>query len=234
MPTQENSILVVDDDPGLLKLMRHTLEMEGYDVTTASDGKTGLQLIEDEQPSLVLLDIMMPGMDGFQVCQRVRKYLKVPIIMLTAKSRVDDMVQGFDVGADDYVTKPFGTDELVARVKTILRRTGSQDRMRRSPFTSDGLRIDFANRQVTIDGKEVILTPTEFRVLCPLAANAGRVITHNQLLSEVWGWEQRGNPHILKTFVARLRKKMGDDPSKPKYIVTRPGVGYMFQKPPSM
>jgi len=232
MLSQKNSVLVVDDDPGLLKLVRHTLEMEGYDVTTASDGKTGLQLIEDEQPSLVLLDIMMPGLDGFQVCERVRKYLKVPIIMLTAKSRVDDVVHGFDVGADDYVTKPFGTDELLARVKTILRRSMPQDRTRRPPLTCDGLCIDFANRQVTKNGKEVILTPTEYRLLCPLAANAGRVITHNQLLSEVWGWEQRGNPHILKTFIARLRKKIETDPSNPKYITTRPGIGYMFKKAP--
>lgn len=231
MPNGRPLILVIDDDPALLKLMRRSLELDGYDVSTAADGKTGLQLIEDEEPALVLLDIMMPDVDGFRVCERVRSFLNVPIIMLTAKGRLEDMVHGFDVGADDYVTKPFSTDELLARVKTVLRRTTFPKRMPGPPFTSNGLRIDFANRQVTINGKEVILTPTEYRVLCPLALNAGRVITHDQLLTEVWGEEYRGNTYILKTFVSRLRKKIKDDPSNPKYIVTRPGIGYIFKKP---
>ena len=199
---------------------------------TASDGKTGLQLIEDEDAALVLLDIIMPGLDGFQVCERTRHFSNVPIIMLTAKSRIEDVVNGLDTGADDYVTKPFGTDELLARVKATLRRSRFPEEMVQPPFTSGKLHIDFAQHRVTLDEKEVILTSTEYRLLCLLACNAGRVLTQDQLLTEVWGWQYHGDVHILQVAVNRLRKKIGDDPNNPKYIATRSGIGYIFKEPP--
>lgn len=231
MPHRKPSILVIDDDPGLLKLVSRNLELEDYQVITAIDGETGLQLIEDEEPALVLLDIMMPGLDGFQVCERVRQFSEVPIIMLTAKGRAEDIVHGLDTGADDYVIKPFDTNELLARVKAVLRRAKFPEEMPQPPFTSGELCIDFSQHRVTIAGKEVMLTPTEYRILCLLARNAGRVITRDHLLTEVWGWEYRGSTHILQVAVARLRKKIGGDPSNPKYIITRPGIGYTFKKP---
>jgi len=230
MASRKPLILVVDDDRGLLKLVRRDLELEDYRVITASDGKTGLELIEDEDPALVLLDILMPGLDGFHVCERTRQFSDVPIIMLTAKSRIEDVVNGLDIGADDYVTKPFGADELLARVKAALRRTNFPEEMVQPAFTSGKLRIDFSQHRVTLGEEEVMLTPTEYRLLCLLACNAGRVLTHDQLLSEVWGWPYHGDAHVLQVAVNRLRKKIEDDPSNPKYIATKPGIGYMFKE----
>jgi len=231
MPSRKPLILVIDDDPGLLKLMKRDLLSDGYRAITASDGKTGLQLIEDEQPTLVLLDVMMPGLNGFQVCQRARRFSDVPIIMLTAKGRLEDVVHGFDIGADDYVVKPFCVEQLLARVKAVLRRAKFPEKMVRPLFTSGELAIDFALHRVTLDGKVVILTTTEYRLLCLLACNAGMVLTQDQLLTEVWGWQYHGDSHILQVAVNRLRKKIDDDPGKPKYISTRSGIGYIFSEP---
>jgi len=231
MPQRKPSILVVDDDPGILKLVTSNLELEGYQVATARDGKTAVELAENQQPTLVILDIMMPGMDGFQTCQGIREFSEVPIIMLTAKGRVEDVIQGLNVGADDYVIKPFSTDELLARVRAVLRRARFPEEMPQPPFASGDLSIDFARHQVAINGEEVMLTPTEYRILCLLARNAGRTITQDHLLTEVWGQEYCGDTHILQVAVARLRKKIADDPSSPKYIATRPGIGYTFRKP---
>ena len=231
MPYRKLLVLVVDDDPGLLKLVRVNLEMEGYSVITALDGETALQLTNDEKPALILLDIMMPGMDGFQVCEYVRQTSEVPIIMLTAKGRQEEIVHGLDIGADDYVVKPFGVKELLSRVKAVLRRKKFPKEMPQPLFTSGELCIDFSGHQVTVDGKEVVLPPTEYRVLCLLARNAGRVITLNYLLAEIWGDKYLGDIHILQVAIARLRKKIGDDASNPKYIFTRPGIGYTFKQP---
>ena len=231
MPYRKLLVLVVDDDPGLLKLVRVNLEMEGYSVVTALDGKAALQLINDEEPALILLDIMMLGMDGFQVCESVREFSEVPIIMLTARGRPEDIVHGLDIGADDYVIKPFSINELLARVKAVLRRKKFPEEMPQPPFTSGELCIDFSGRQVTVAGKEVVLPPTEYRILCLLARNAGRVITQDHLLTEIWGQEYRGDTHTLQVAIARLRKKIGDDPSNLKYILTRPGIGYTFKQP---
>lgn len=231
MASRKPLILVVDDDPGLLKLMKRDLLSDGYRAITASDGKTGLQLIEDEEPTLVILDVMMPGLDGFEVCQRVRRFSNVPIIMLTAKGRLEDVVHGLDIGADDYVTKPFGIDALLSRIRAVLRRTKFTEEMPQPSFTSGGLSIDFARHRVTLDGKQVVLTATEYRLLCLLACNVGTVLAQDHLLSEVWGWEYRGDTHLLQVAVNRLRKKIDDDPGKPKYIFTRPGIGYIFSEP---
>ncbi len=230
MPHRKPVILVVDDDPGILKLVSLNLELEGYQVLTANEGKAALQIAENDQPTLVILDIMMAGMDGFQVCQRVREFSEVPIIMLTAKGRVEDVIHGLDVGADDYVVKPFSTDELLARVRAVLRRARFPEEMPQPPFTSGDLTIDYSRHQVSINETEVVLTPTEYRILCMLARNAGKALTQDQLLTEVWGQEYCGDTHILQVAVARLRKKLGDEPGSPKYILTRPGIGYMFKK----
>jgi len=230
MSRRKRLVLVVDDDPGLLKLVSRTLEVHDYQVITASDGRSGLQLVEDEEPTLVLLDIMMPGLDGFQVCERIRDFSRVPIIMLTAKGRVEDVVHGLDLGADDYVTKPFSTGELLARVKAVLRRAKFPEEMPQPPFTSGELCIDFASHRVTVAGEEVALTPTEYGILCLLARNAGRMVTQDQLLAEIWGPGYRGDIHILQVAVARMRKKIRDDPTSPRYIVTRSSVGYMFKE----
>ena len=231
MSQQKPLLLVVDDDPALVRLVSLNLELDGYQVVTAPNGKTAIDLIEKEQPALVLLDVMMPGMDGFQTCARVREFSEVPIIMLTAKGGVEDVVHGLDIGADDYVIKPFSITELLARIKAVLQRSKFPQETAQPPFISGQLCINFAHHQVTIDGKEVLLPPTEYRILCLLARNAGRVITHDQLLTEVWGKEYRGDTHILQVAIARLRKKIGDDSSNPKYIATRPGIGYTLRKP---
>jgi len=231
MPHRKPLILVVDDDPGILKLVTLNLELEGYQVITARDGKSAIQLVENQQPTLVILDIMMPGIDGFQTCQGIREFSEVPVIMLTAKGRTEDVIQGLAAGADDYVVKPFSTEELLARVRAVLRRAKFPEDMPQPPFSSGDLLIDFGHHQVTINGDEVLLTPTEYRILCLLARNAGRTITQDQLLTEIWGQEYCGDTHILQVAVARLRKKIADDPSSPKYIVTRPGIGYTFKKP---
>lgn len=229
--SQKALVLVVDDDPGLVRLITLNLELEGYRVITANNGKAALQLTKEQQPSLVLLDIMLPNMDGFQVCERIREFTDVPIIMITAKGGAEDVVHGLDIGADDYVIKPFSINELVARVKAVLHRAKFPQESAQAPFVSGQLCIDFNHHLVTIDGKEVLLPPTEYRILCLLARNAGRVLTHDHLLTEVWGREYRSDTHILQVAVARLRKRVGDDPGNPKYIVTRPGIGYMFKKP---
>ncbi len=231
MPHRKPLILVVDDDPGILKLVSANLDLEGYQVVTARDGKAAIEVVENQQPTLVVLDIMMPGIDGFQTCQGIREFSEVPIIMLTAKGRAEDVIQGLNVGADDYVIKPFSTEELLARVRAVLRRAKFPEEMPQPPFTSGNLSIDFARHQVTIGEEEVMLTPTEYRILCLLARNSGRTITQDQLLTEVWGQEYCGDTHILQVAVARLRKKIQDDPGNPKYIVTRPGIGYTFKKP---
>ena len=222
-------ILVVDDDVALLKLMGRDLELAGYQAITASDGKTGLQLIKNEEPTLVILDIMMPGLDGFQVCERVREFSQVPIVMLTAKGRPEDVVYGLDIGADDYVVKPFSIEILLARIKAVLRRAQFPEEMVHSTFTSGELYIDFTHRRVTVDGEEIVLTPTEYGILHLLARNADSIIPHDYLLTEVWGWEYRGDTHILQAAMNRLRKKLGDTGSDRKYIVTRSGVGYTLK-----
>lgn len=224
-------ILVIDDDLALLKLMRRDLQLAGYRAITASNGKTGLQLIKNEEPTLVILDIMMPGLDGFQVCERIREFSPVPIIMLTAKGRPEDIIHGLEIGSDDYVTKPFSIEVVLARIKAVLRRAQFPEEMVRSTFTSGELSIDFSRHRVTLDKREIALTPTEYGILRLLACNAGSMVTHDHLLTEIWGLEYRGDTHILQAAVNRLRKKIGDTGSNRKYIITRSGVGYTLKSP---
>jgi len=223
-------ILVVDDELSIIKFLRANLETRGYDVLTAMDGAQALQTVEMELPDLVILDIMMPKMNGFEVCRQLREWSQIPIIMLSARGDESDKVKCLDLGADDYITKPFGASELIARVSAVLRRTEKPLSLpTQSSFTSGDLKINFAKRQVTVADKEVKLTPTEYALLQELALNAGKVLTHTHLLNKVWGQEYRDERQYLHVFVRRLRDKLEPDPTNPRYIMTVPAVGYRFQ-----
>ena len=222
-------ILIVDDELSIIKFLRANLEANGYETLTAMNGAEALQTFEKELPDLVILDIMMPKMDGFEVCRRVREWSQLPIIMLSAIGSEPDKVKCLDLGADDYITKPFGKDELIARVKAVMRRTESAATIPIQPSFSNGdLQINFAQRRVTIADKEVKLTPTEYGLLQEFVLNAGKVLTHTHLLNKVWGPEYRDEREYLHVFIPRLRAKLGDDPANPKYIYTVSGVGYQF------
>jgi len=223
-------ILVVDDELSIIKFLRANLESKGYEVLTAINGAEALQTFEMELPDLVILDIMMPKMDGFEVCRRLREWSQIPIIMLSARGDESDKVKCLDLGADDYITKPFGKDELIARVRAVTRRTETAASMpTQSSFTSGDLEISFAQRRVTVAGKEVKLTPTEYTLLQEFVLNAGKVLTHTHLLNKVWGPEYREEREYLHVFVRRLRAKLEPAPTNPRYIVTMPGVGYQFK-----
>jgi two-component system KDP operon response regulator KdpE len=222
-------ILVVDDEPGIVRFVRANLEARGYRVLTAMDGAEALRKIEMELPDLVILDIMMPKMDGFEVCRRLREWSQIPTIMLSARGDEADKIKCLDLGADDYMTKPFGTGELLARVRAVLRRTETTTVSTQPLFTSGDLRISFAQRRVTVASKEVRLTPTEYSLLQEFVLNAGKTLTHSHLLNRVWGPEYRDEREYLHVFVRRLRTKLEADATNPKYIMTVPGVGYRFK-----
>lgn len=231
MPAKQSVIVVADDDPQLLRLAARNLELNGYIVRTVSDGQAALDTITADPPDLAVLDVMMPHLDGFAVCERVREFSSLPIMILTARGRDQEKVRGFDLGADDYLTKPFNVGEFLARVRAILRRTqgvaeqgaGAQARM-----TFRDLTIDFTQRLVTLRGQELTLTPVEYRLLAYLAQNAGRVITQDLLLEHIWGDEYVGESHLLQVNINRLRRKIEDDPTHPRYVLTRPGIGYLL------
>ncbi len=230
MPSRKAFVLVVDDDVRILRMVRRILELESHRVLTASNGEAALDVFDEETPDLVLLDIIMPGIDGYTTCQHIREFSQIPIIMLTVKGKDEDKIQGLDVGADDYMIKPFSAKELVARVRAALRRTKPQDGYPEPSFCSDDLVVDFARRRVNVEEREVNLTVTEYRVLSYLAHNAGRVVTPDQILQKVWGEDHIGETHLLQVSIARLRKKLGDNVKNPRYILTRPGIGYMMVK----
>jgi DNA-binding response OmpR family regulator len=231
MSANKALILVVDDDIRMLRMMKRMLELENFQVLIANNGDAALKIFEKENPTLVLLDIMMPDMDGYTVCRRIREFSQVPIIMVTAKGEDTEKVEGLDIGADDYVTKPFSASELAARVRAVLRRIGNQTRPQETIFHYKDLIIDFTSRRVMVKNQELKLTSTEYKLLSYISLNAGRVVTPDQLLDKVWGEEYVGAPHLLQVNIARLRKKLGDDARKPNYILTRPGIGYIMSKP---
>src|SRR5436190_17638743 len=237
MPVKKTTIVAADDDPQLLRLMMRNLQFEGYEVIPASNGQQALEEIEEQVPDLVLLDVMMPKMDGFTVCQRVREFSTVPIIIVTARGQDQDKVRGLDLGADDYLTKPFSVDELLARVRAVLRRTqftaNEQAHVVRTTITIGDLVVDYAQHQVTFAGQEVPLTPIEYRLLAYLAHNAGRVVTQDLLLEHVWGSEYLGESHMLQVNINRLRHKIEADPTHPRYILTKAGVGYSLAALPA-
>lgn len=224
---KKTQILVVDDDPAILKLLCTNLKARGYMVSTAVNGEEALVGVESDIIDLIILDIMMPKMDGVEVCRRVREWSDVPIIVLSARGDEKDKVKCLELGADDYLTKPFGIAELMARVKTALRHSnGSKAAPTQSNFDSGDLEINFAMRRVTVGGQEVTLTPTEYSLLQHLAVNADKVLTHNMILQSVWGSEYSSEKEYLRVFMGRLRKKIEPDPKNPKYLMTIPGVGY--------
>ncbi len=227
-------ILVVDDEPPIVRLVRAKLQADGYAVITAGRGEEALALLEDQRPDLIILDLMMPGIDGFETLRRVRTELQVPVIMLTARAGDADKLRGLQGGADDYVTKPFNPDELSARVAAVLRRAGGVapaggQRLLRYP----GVEIDLDQRRVLVNGDEVNLSRTEWALFAQLAGNVGRVMLHGELLSRIWGPEFRDEVHYLRTWVSRLRAKLepGDDATT--LITTFPGIGYRLEPPPS-
>jgi DNA-binding response OmpR family regulator len=236
MSAKKTTILVVDDDAQLLKVVTHNLDAAGYQVLAVRDGVQALEVIERDAPDLVLLDVMLPRMDGFEVCQRVREFSSVPIIMITARGRSQDKIRGLDLGADDYLTKPFRVDELLARVRAVLRHAqfapNGHAQSLRTATTIGDLSIDYAQHRVTKAGREVALTPTEYRILAYLAQNAGRVVTQDLLLEHVWGPEYVGEGHMLRVNITRLRRKLESDPSHPRYLLTRPGIGYYLVEDP--
>src|SRR2546425_2789410 len=238
MPAKKTTILAADDDPQLLRLVTRNLQLEGYEILAASDGQQALELIENNSPDLVLLDVMMPRMDGFTVCHRVRSFSSVPIIIVTARGQDQDKVHGLDLGADDYLTKPFSVDELLARVRAVLRRAqfiaNEHAHVLRTTITIGHLVVDYGQHQVTMSGQELLLTPIEYRILAYLAQNAGRVMTQDLLLEHVWGSEYLGESHMLQANINRLRRKLEADPAHPRYIHTKVGVGYFLAVQPDV
>jgi DNA-binding response OmpR family regulator len=232
-PKGHKKVMIVDDEPRVVNLVREVLLATGFDVIAAFSGDSAIELAALEQPDLILLDIILPGeMDGYQVAKRLREFSDVPIIMLTAKVREADMLHGFEVGADDYITKPFSSKELLARVQAVLKRSKvDKDRIVSSEIVFGDLTIDLARRIVSINGREIYLTPTEYNLLYELATHPNQVLFHDYLLTKVWGFEYRDDVDYLRSYIHYLRKKLEVDSSKPKIIVSSPGVGYMFEVP---
>ena len=223
------NILVVDDEAQIRRVMRTTLSSQGYVISEAKTGEEALELMRKERPDLILLDVNMPGMGGLETCRQIRRGSDAPIIMLTVRNAERDKVAALDAGADDYVVKPFGIEELLARIRAALRRFSPADAM--PTFVSKDLRIDFENRLVNVRGHAVHLTPKEYDVLRYLVGNQGKPLTHRRLLQAVWGPDYGNETENLRVVINQLRKKIEADPARPKYIVTEPWVGYRFQSP---
>ncbi len=219
-------ILVVDDEPRYLRLMEANLETEDYQVIKANNGQEAVDLVAEHQPDLVLLDIMMPILDGFEACERIREFSSVPIIVVTARGEENARVRGLDLGADDYIVKPFSATELLARVRAVLRRVKTSGGTQQAVFNHGNLRIDFARAEVFRNDKIVFLSATEYRLLLQFAHGVGQVMTSEQLLTNVWGPEYGEDKEILWVSISRLRQKLEDEPKTPKHIVTRSGLGY--------
>jgi two-component system KDP operon response regulator KdpE len=228
-PRERKRILVVDDEPRMIGFIRMNLELEGYQVIEAHDGLEALEAIRTQLPDVVLLDVMMPELDGFETLRMLREFSSVPVIMLTAKGEEDDKVIGLELGADDYVTKPFGPRELSSRVRAVLRRADMPNTPERALLRiDDRLSVDFNRREVIVNGEHIKLRPTEYRLLYHLIENAGWTVPHEQLLAKVWGYEYRDETHYVRLYINYLREKIEEDPSNPRYIQTERGVGYRF------
>ncbi|MCC7451859.1 MAG: response regulator transcription factor [Anaerolineae bacterium] len=221
-------VLIVEDEPRISRYLRSSLQMSNYDVLVAADGVKALELVQENQPDLVLLDIGLPRMNGFDVLEHIRKQSDIPVIVLTALDSEDDKVKALMMGADDYVPKPFGNRELQARIVAVLRRyqIAEPTAKKQTSYQNGGLRIDFSTREVTVDGRQIHLTPTEYRLLATMSENTNRVLTHDYLLTHVWGVEYSDDVHILRATIWRLRQKIEGDAANPTYIVNEPGIGY--------
>jgi two-component system KDP operon response regulator KdpE len=224
-------VLVIDDEPQLRRALRRSLEGHGYALREAEDGESGLREFHAFKPDVVLLDLMLPDADGVEICRRLRESSQTPIIVLSVVGDEKRKVEALDAGADDYLTKPFGADELLARIRVVLRR-GSSDRGQQSVIRTGDLEIDLERRLVRVDGDEIHLTPTEYGLLKYLATNAGKILTHPMLLRAVWGPEYTADSQLLRTYINQLRAKLQDDPVSSRYIRTDPGVGYRFVETP--
>ena len=232
-PQAGNDILVVEDEPRYLRLIRFVLEAAGNRVRGAGTGEEGLDAVAEGLPDLLILDIMLPGLDGFQVCQRVREVSTIPIIMLTAKGSEEDKVTGLRLGADDYIVKPFSAQELLARVEAVLRRSATAPGPQgETSFVWRDLRINFLSHEVTVGQQPVHLSPTEYRLLRELAVNLGKVLTADDLLEKIWGVSYRGEHEVLRITVWRLRQKLEKELGNPQFIRTLPGVGYLLGQLP--
>ena len=221
-------VLVVDDEPRMIGFIRMNLELEGHQVIEAHNGLEALDLIRTQLPDIVLLDVMMPELDGFETLRMLREFSDIPVIMLTAKADENDIVYGLELGADDYVTKPFGPRELSSRIKAVLRRHESKAPDEAILKVDDRLSVDFNQREVIVNGERIKLRPTEYRLLYHLIENAGWTVPHDQILAKVWGYEYRDEAHYVRLYVNYLREKIEEDPANPRYILTERGVGYRF------
>jgi DNA-binding response OmpR family regulator len=221
-------ILVVDDEPRMIGFIRMNLELEDHHVIEAHSGLEALDAVRTQLPDLVLLDVMMPELDGFETLRMLREFSDIPVIMLTAKGEENDKVYGLELGADDYITKPFGPRELSSRIKAIFRRIEKPSTEEAILVVDDRLSVDFNQREVIVNGEHIKLRPTEYRLLYHLIKNAGWTVPHDQLLQKVWGYEYRDEAHYVRLYVNYLREKIEEDPSNPHYIITERGVGYRF------
>ncbi len=229
-PRDSKQILVVDDEPRIIGFIRMNLELEGHQVIEAHNGLEALEAVRTKLPDIVLLDVMMPDLDGFETLRMLREFSDIPVIMLTAKGEENDRVYGLELGADDYITKPFGPRELSSRIKAVLRRYDSSTKSPEEAVLriDERLSIDFNRREVIVNGEHIKLRPTEYRLLFHLIQNAGWTVPHDQLLAKVWGYEYRDEAHYVRLYVNYLREKIEEDPAHPKYILTERGVGYRF------
>lgn len=228
----EAQVLVVDDDPQMLRAVSNALRARDYSVLTANDGESALDLLSEDQVDLVLLDLGLPGLDGHDVIERLRNWSQTPIIVLSVREAQDEKVAALDAGADDYVTKPFATKELLARMRAVLRRAAT-NHTELSVLRFDGLEVDLARQLVILEGEPIHLTPTEYRLLEAMATNPGKLMTHRLLLQKVWGPGYGTESNYLRLYVRQLRQKLADDPARPKWITTEPGLGYRWLHEPS-
>lgn len=225
----KKTILVVDDEPRMIRFVKMNLDLEGYLTLEANNGYLALEKVRDHQPDLVLLDVEMPGMDGFETLRRIREISETPVIMLTVRADEDDRIKGLDLGADDYITKPFSPRELSSRIRAVLRRFEQPGRLEDQIVTiDDRLQFDLQRRQVIVDGERIGLRPTEYRLLYHLVQNAGWVVPHETLLTKVWGHEYVNDNHLLRLYITYLRQKIEPEPADPRYIFTERGLGYRF------
>ncbi len=228
---RDMTILIVDDEPRIRDFVSMNLELERYRVIEANNGLEALEQLRENLPDLIVIDVMMPEMDGFETLRHIREVSNIPVIMLTVRQNDQDKIHGLDLGADDYIAKPFNPGELLSRIRALLRRSFMSAPARKTEIVVDpDLRIDFSRHEVIVRGKKVVLRPTEYRLLYHLVSNAGRLLTHETLLSKVWGREYRDEVHYLRLYITYLRQKIESDPAHPKYILTERGIGYRFKE----
>jgi two-component system, OmpR family, KDP operon response regulator KdpE len=230
MTETKESILLIEDEPQMSRFLRVTLQAHGYQLIESATGQDGLIQVATRNPDVVLLDLGLPDIDGLEVTKRLREWSEVPLIVISAREQEEDKVRALDAGADDYLTKPFGAGELLARIRVSLRHMAMQHTGTDEPvFILDNLKVDLAKRQVLLDDREVHLTPLEYRLLAILIKHAGKVITHTHLLKEVWGTAYAGQTHYLRIYMAQLRHKLEADPARPRFFINEPGVGYRLK-----